>query len=119
MPPHPHRVPMPGMAYRKLIHLERCPADQGCFVALDGHELAVFRLPGDGRICVTDNTCPHANGNLSGGKLDGCIVTCPWHDWPFDVTTGRCTHSASPAKINCYPVKTDDGIVHVDLDAPF
>ena len=110
---------MPAMAFSKLVKMDACPIGRGCLVEFEGRELAVFRLADDGSVCVTDNTCPHANGNLSAGQLDGCVVTCPWHEWPFDVTTGQCTRPASPAKVNCYPASIDDGFVYVDLDAPF
>ena len=28
------------------------------------------------------------HGPLAEGALSRCIVTCPWHGWQFDVTTG-------------------------------
>jgi 3-phenylpropionate/trans-cinnamate dioxygenase ferredoxin subunit len=28
---------------------------------------------------VSDNRCPHMGGNLSMGKLEGTVVTCPRH----------------------------------------
>lgn len=39
---------------------------------------------------ATDNTCPHRGGPLSEGDLLGNEITCPWHLWGFDVTTGLC-----------------------------
>ena len=27
------------------------------------------------------------------GQLDGTLLTCPWHAWTFDVTTGACEGS--------------------------
>ena len=32
--------------------------------------------------------CLHRGGPLAEGRLDQCVVTCPWHGWQFDVTTG-------------------------------
>jgi nitrite reductase/ring-hydroxylating ferredoxin subunit len=37
---------------------------------------------------ATDNTCPHRGGPLGEGDLMGNEITCPWHLWGFDVTTG-------------------------------
>ena len=34
--------------------------------------------------------CTHMKGDLSKGKLEGKIVTCPVHGSKFDVTTGEC-----------------------------
>jgi nitrite reductase/ring-hydroxylating ferredoxin subunit len=42
-----------------------------------------------GQFHALDGVCPHAGGPLGQGMLRGCIVTCPWHGWQFDVTTGR------------------------------
>ena len=49
--------------------------------------VALFNV--DGTIHALDGICPHQGGPLGKGKLQGCIVTCPWHGWQFDVTTGQ------------------------------
>ena len=54
--------------------------------------IAVFNV--DGRFHAVDGICPHAGGPLGGGCLTGTVVTCPWHGWQFDVTTGR--HQLTP-----------------------
>jgi len=44
--------------------------------------------------------------------LDGNMVTCPWHAWDFDVTTGE--NSEDPdEKQDTYEVKVDGGDVLV------
>jgi nitrite reductase/ring-hydroxylating ferredoxin subunit len=35
------------------------------------------------------NKCPHLGLPLAGGKLEGNVITCPWHNSKFDVCTGR------------------------------
>ena len=99
-----------------LIDLSRCRRDGGTFVEIDGRELAVFRLGDPERIVVTDNACPHASGNLSGGTVADGAVMCPWHEWVFDLSTGRCTRSED-ARIHLYNVEVRRGVVHVDLGA--
>jgi nitrite reductase/ring-hydroxylating ferredoxin subunit len=54
-----------------------------------GREIAVFHV--GGHFYAIDNSCPHQGGPLAEGWLDGCLVTCPWHAWCFDVTTGKMT----------------------------
>jgi nitrite reductase/ring-hydroxylating ferredoxin subunit len=102
------------MASVRLIETDRCPPGKGVFVSAGGRELAVFHLTDPQRFAVIDNSCPHASGNLAGGELAGCIVSCPWHHWEFDVTTGRCTHSEA-AKVNSYPVEIRDRHIYADL----
>ncbi len=36
-----------------------------------------------------DNRCPHMGGNLSGGTLEGTVVTCPRHHSMFDLKDGH------------------------------
>ncbi len=99
-----------------LIDLSRCRSDGGTFVEIDGRELAVFRFGDPERVVVTDNGCPHASGNLSGGTVADGAVMCPWHAWVFDLSTGRCTRSED-ARIHLYTVEVRRGVVHVDLDS--
>jgi nitrite reductase/ring-hydroxylating ferredoxin subunit len=42
-----------------------------------------------GRFFAIDNTCLHRGGPLGQGVLEDNIVTCPWHGWQYDVTTGK------------------------------
>lgn len=37
---------------------------------------------------ATNALCPHANGPLAEGELDGCMLSCPWHGWTYDLKTG-------------------------------
>ena len=62
------------------------PAGQAKIVEVDGKQIAVFNC--DGTFYAIDNTCKHQGGPLGEGELDGTVVTCPWHGWTYDVTTG-------------------------------
>jgi 3-phenylpropionate/trans-cinnamate dioxygenase ferredoxin subunit len=56
-------------------------------VIAEGHEILLARV-GD-KYYATDNRCPHRKGDLSQGKLEGTVVTCPVHGSQFDVTNGQ------------------------------
>ena len=79
--------------------------------------VALFRLaqPDDGgEWFALDGLCPHAGGPLGAGALTGCVVTCPWHGWQFDVTTGA--HTLTPQiQHESFPATVEDGGVWVDL----
>lgn len=64
---------------------------QGCELVVADRIVALFKQ-GDA-IYALDGMCPHQGGPLGKGTLTGCIVTCPWHGWQFDVSTGQ--HQAS------------------------
>ncbi len=48
--------------------------------------------------------------------LAGCIVTCPWHGFQFDVGDGR-HQTSKQLHQETFGVKTEDGGVFVDLPA--
>lgn len=102
------------MSWIRLIEWDRCPTARGAFVACSGYEFAVFRLDDPPRPVVLDNACPHAGGNLSGGTVEGTVVRCPWHDWPFDLDTGLCIHSDKASAVR-YPAEVRDGVVWVEI----
>jgi 3-phenylpropionate/trans-cinnamate dioxygenase ferredoxin component len=56
-------------------------------VVAEGHEILLARV-GD-KYYATDNRCPHMKGDLSQGKLEGTMVTCPVHGSQFDISNGR------------------------------
>lgn len=56
-------------------------------VIIDDHEYMLARVRGN--YYCTDNRCPHMGGNLSMGKLEGTVVTCPRHHSQFDLTDGH------------------------------
>jgi 3-phenylpropionate/trans-cinnamate dioxygenase ferredoxin subunit len=56
-------------------------------VSAEGHEILLVRV-GD-RYYATDGRCPHMKGDLSQGKLEGTVVTCPVHGSQFDISNGQ------------------------------
>jgi len=56
-------------------------------VVVQEHAILLVRI-GD-NYYAANNRCPHFNGKLSRGKLEGTVVTCPLHGSQFDLTDGR------------------------------
>jgi nitrite reductase (NADH) small subunit len=80
--------------------------------AVAGKIIAVYRVGDD--YFAMDGICPHAGGPLGAGSLDGCVVTCPWHGWQFDVTTGA--HCLSDRiRQTTYPVRIEGDDICVEL----
>lgn len=87
------------------------PGECGEYVAAD-RIVALFNV--DGTFYALDGICPHQGGPLGKGALAGAIVTCPWHGFQFDVTTGQ--HQTSQSLIHPkFAVKVEDNAVWVDL----
>ena len=93
---------------------ELAPGTCGEYVAGE-RIVAVFNV--GGQYYALDGICPHQGGPLGNGALSGCIVTCPWHGFQFDVTTGQ--HQTSQSLVHpTFPVKLEGDYVYVDLPGP-
>ncbi len=87
----------------------------GTEVSVGGRAVAVFNV--GGMFYAIGNTCLHRGGPLGQGFLEGAAVTCPWHGWSFDVTSGE--NVVNPElKVASYEVKVEEGQVLVNVESP-
>lgn len=85
---------------------------EGKVVSADGTEIALFNV--DGSFRAINNTCRHRGGPLGEGSLEGSVVTCPWHGWQYEVTTGATL--INPAvTVPVYRVEVQGDDVFVEL----
>lgn len=68
----------------------------------------------DGRLAAVDNVCPHRQGPLGGGWLEGETVVCPWHSWAFSTTTGEAEPPEN-ARVAVFPVRIEGADLLVNL----
>ncbi len=108
-----------------------------------GHRMIVAPFPGQAGIGVFNvagtfyavrNICPHKAGPICAGEIgvrvtaeappstDNCMISvdrsgeilrCPWHQWPFEIETGRCLLDPK-VRVKTYPVKIDGDDVIVE-----
>jgi nitrite reductase/ring-hydroxylating ferredoxin subunit len=76
----------------------------------------------EGKFYAINNFCTHLGGDLSHGKLDGKIVTCPRHHSRFDVTTGKnlsgpkyWIFTLKTGNEPSYPVTIEGNNIKIDL----
>ncbi len=67
----------------------------------------------DGTFYAIHNTCLHRGGPLGEGELKGKVVTCPWHGWQYDVSTGKVALNPAVA-VACFPVEVRGEDIWVD-----
>lgn len=67
-----------------------------------------------GKFYAINNTCLHHGGPLGEGELQDRVVTCPWHGWQYDVTTGKVVQNPSMG-VACYPAEVRGDEVFVDI----
>ena len=81
---------------------ELAPGDR-TIVTVNGREIGIFNL--NGSYHALHNYCPHRAGPLCHGRVrplvvdrgvyalayerEGEILKCPWHQWEFDIRSGR------------------------------
>ncbi len=75
--------------------------------------VAVFRTITDEVFALQDR-CPHKGGPLSEGIVHGSKVTCPLHNWVFDMNTGAAT-AADEGQVATYPTRVEDGRILMDV----
>ena len=96
---------------------------------LAGRPIVLVRAH-DGSFHALADTCPHQGARLSGGFLggvvveragspvlerDGEVLRCPWHNYAFDVRTGRALLDPDRYRVRVYDVDVVDGGVLVEV----
>ena len=90
-----------------------CPPGSSLELVAADRIVALFNVAGE--LFALDGVCPHQGGPLGKGQLTGCLVTCPWHGWQFDVRTGK--HQTTQSLVHPgFAVKVEGDDVLVDLD---
>ena len=74
---------------------------RGLFISREGDTFAVF-----------DSHCSHQRTDIPLSALDDCTLTCPKHQWTFDVKTGTCLKPGG-SSLQQYPAKIVGGRVMV------
>ncbi|MBI4546382.1 MAG: Rieske 2Fe-2S domain-containing protein [Ignavibacteriae bacterium] len=88
----------------KVGTIHDIPSGQGRHIMAHGKPMALFNI--DGNFYAINQICPHMGGPLSEGKLNGNVVTCPWHGWTFCVDTGLPDHPGGHS-VSAYEVKVE------------
>jgi nitrite reductase (NADH) small subunit len=101
--------------WARAAALADCPPGAALECVVQGRIVAIFNV--DGRLYALDGVCPHQGGPLGRGQLSGCIVTCPWHGWQFDVRTGR-NQLSSTVSAPSLELRLEDGSIFVNLGEP-
>jgi nitrite reductase/ring-hydroxylating ferredoxin subunit len=68
----------------------------------------------EGEVFATQGHCVHMHAPLLTGNLEGTKLSCSWHGWQYDVSTGACLTNHW-AKLTTYPVKIEGEDVYVGL----
>jgi nitrite reductase (NADH) small subunit len=92
------------------------PLLEGRSTTVGGRRIAVFRLR-DGFAAI-DAECPHRGGPLSDGIVAERCVSCPLHNWRFDLRTGAAAGGGAAGSVAVHEVIERDGDLYVRLARP-
>ena len=100
---------------------------------IEGREVGIFKV--DGEYLAYTSWCAHQSGPICEGKLtgttaasfdrdtletettwikEGKVLTCPWHGWEYDITSGDCL-SKEGIRLPSHEVRVEDGEIVVTL----
>jgi nitrite reductase/ring-hydroxylating ferredoxin subunit len=65
-----------------------------------------------GSLYAFEDACKHMKATLSTGRLEGKTLTCAWHGWKYDVTTGAC-HDKDWGSLRTFPVRIERDEIQV------
>lgn len=100
------------MAFKRAARVEELPPGAIREFQLEGVVIALGNV--DGKFFAINNVCLHRGGPLGGGELEGKMVTCPWHAWQYDITTGKIC-SNPEIGVETYPVEVRGEDIFVDI----
>jgi nitrite reductase/ring-hydroxylating ferredoxin subunit len=97
--------------FKTIANKSEIPLGQGKIFEIDGNSIAVWNV--NGNFYAFQSVCPHRGGPVGEGEMEGNVITCPWHGWSFDVTTGVSPINPA-AKLTCYQVQLEGDQIKVD-----
>jgi nitrite reductase (NADH) small subunit len=97
----------------RLCGVAESPAVGGVMEAEAGG-VAICLANVEGRLAAVDNVCPHRQGPLGAGWLEGDAVVCPWHSWAFSTVTGEAL-PPDRGRVGVFPVRLDGDDVLVNI----
>ncbi len=84
-------------------------------VKVGAKQIALFH--GEKGLYACNNRCPHEGYPLMEGSLaEGCVLTCNWHNWKFDLESGETLVGGD--KLRRYPVALDGDEIWLDVADP-
>jgi 3-phenylpropionate/trans-cinnamate dioxygenase ferredoxin component len=96
---------------RKAVSVARIadiPDGERKLVNVEGMSVGVFHHKGNWyALC---NQCLHRGGPVATGRLEGDVLTCPWHGFQYNVTTGQLLVDPN-ARVDTFPVVVEGGEV--------
>ncbi len=103
-------APLPGK-FTPVMAAEDLP--EGEMKKADAKGFPVLLVRQNDEIHALADTCSHAGGPLSEGKLEDGAVVCPWHGSRFDLETGKVLDGPATHPAPCFETRIRKGQIEV------
>src|SRR5437870_1841237 len=94
--------------FRNVARVEDIPPGTIRAVEVDEQEIAILNVGGE--FYATQQHCLHLRGPFGEGRLEGGRLSCSWHCWHYDVTTGKNEFEYA-IQLQTFEVKVEGGEV--------
>lgn len=94
--------------------VEEIPSGQYKTIDINDVLIAVFNVAGT--FHAIEDVCTHDGGILTGGIINGKVITCPRHGAQFDILTGEVLAPPAYEPVATFPVRVHEGMVQVKDD---
>lgn len=95
--------------WHDVASLDALPDCETRLFDCDGRHLFVHREGNEYRIY--DSRCPHQVTDIPHLALEGTTLTCPKHNWQFDITTGECIAKGTHP-LKQFDTKVENGVLY-------
>ncbi len=92
--------------YVKVGDLGAVSQSQPLVLVHDGYRIAIYY--DQNNYYAIEDICPHMGAFISNGYQEGNLVICPWHNWEFELSTGKCVKPVNDSFIKTFPLKRYD-----------
>lgn len=99
------------MPFTRAALVSEIPAGAIREIQVSGKAVALANV--QGKFYAINSVCLHRGGPIGQGELHGTVVTCPWHGWDYDVTSGKVVQNPNMA-VPCYTTEVRGDEVYVD-----
>lgn len=101
------------MDYLKLATIAEFENKKIKSLSVMGKKIGIFKR-GDRQFYAMEVGCKHQGADMTTGKIENNIATCPRHGWKYDLETGQCLNHDSP-RLRKHDLKMIGNEIHVSL----
>ncbi|MBM3572600.1 MAG: Rieske 2Fe-2S domain-containing protein [Alphaproteobacteria bacterium] len=103
------------MAWIDVAAANELAAKGKAIARVGGRQITLFQT--ERGLFACNNRCPHEGYPLAQGTVsDGCVLTCNWHNWKFDLATGETLVGGDA--LRRYRTRIRKGRVEIDVVEP-